>query len=72
MTDIGTEAKSLAQMVIEWVDGGIDIGTDWRPGLEAVIAARLTRLRTGNAAKKHPDNCECGECWQAMEAGSAV
>lgn len=37
-------AQSLAQMIIEWVDGGIKMGTDWRPGLASVIARRTTRV----------------------------
>lgn len=39
-------AKSLAQMVTEWVDGGIKGGTDWRPGLADVIKHRLDRLNS--------------------------
>jgi hypothetical protein len=41
VTDI---AKSLASMVIEWVEGGLRLNTDWRTGLADVIQARLTRL----------------------------
>lgn len=37
-------APSLARMIVEWVDGGTKAGTDWRPGLAAVIALRLERL----------------------------
>ena len=36
-------ADGLAQMVTEWVDGGINGGTDWRPGLADVIERRLAR-----------------------------
>ena len=36
-------ANSLAEMVQEWVDGGINGGTDWRPGLATVIEKRLAR-----------------------------
>lgn len=36
-------AESLAQMITEWVDTGIKMGTDWRPGLASVIALRLAR-----------------------------
>ncbi len=38
-------AASIAQMVTEWVDGGIKGGTDWRPGLAAIIEKRLERLQ---------------------------
>ncbi|MCF1468529.1 hypothetical protein FS764_16605 [Agrobacterium vitis] len=37
-------AKSIADMVIEWVDGGIAGGTDWRTGLPLIIEQRLSRL----------------------------
>lgn len=36
-------AAGIAQMVTEWVDGGISGGTDWRPSLAAVIDRRLAR-----------------------------
>ncbi len=39
-------ADSLAKMVIDWVDGGIAGGTDWRPGLANVIKHRLDRLNS--------------------------
>ena len=39
-------AANLAQMVTEWVDGGIAGGTDWRPGLASVIEKRLDRLNS--------------------------
>lgn len=38
-------AKSLAEMVTEWVDGGIKGDTDWRTGLYSVILARIRRLK---------------------------
>jgi hypothetical protein len=72
MADIAAEAQSLAQMVTEWVDGGLSMGTDWRPGLEAVIAARLQRLRSPSDKEPHSSGCECYDCWQAMEIGTAV
>ena len=37
-------ASSLANMVAEYVDGGIRSNQDWRSGLSEVIAARLQRL----------------------------
>lgn len=37
-------AQSIAGMVTEWVDGGIRMGTNWRPGLADVIAKRLARF----------------------------
>lgn len=37
-------AQSLADMIIEWVDSGANMRTDWRPGLANVIALRLERL----------------------------
>lgn len=37
-------AESLAQMITEWVDTGIKMGTDWRPRLASVIALRLARF----------------------------
>lgn len=42
--DAGEVAKSIASMVAEWVEGGIRGGTDWRNGLDIVIAKRLERL----------------------------
>lgn len=36
-------AESIAQMVVEWVDGAF---ADWRPGLANVLEARLDRLIT--------------------------
>lgn len=38
------QAASLAAMVTEYVEGGIRGGTDWRNGLETIIAARLRRI----------------------------
>lgn len=40
-------AHSIAQMVIEWIEGGEKFGTDWKSGLADVIAHRLRRLRRG-------------------------
>jgi septal ring factor EnvC (AmiA/AmiB activator) len=39
-------AESIATMVTEWVDGGIKMGTDWRPGLASVIQLRMNRVDT--------------------------
>lgn len=39
------EADSLSAMIIEWVDGGVALGTDWKHGLSNVIKLRLERLR---------------------------
>lgn len=49
MTEAGPEqwestAKSVASMIIEWVDGANSMGLDWRPGLVNVIQARLYRI----------------------------
>lgn len=45
-------AKSVSSMVIEWVDGANRMGTDWRPGLDNVIQARLYRLSLSSNAPK--------------------
>ena len=37
-------AASIAQMVTEWVDAGIALGTDWRPGLARIIGLRMARF----------------------------
>jgi hypothetical protein len=42
--ELDKAAESIAGMVIEWVDGGIKMGTDWRPGLASVIQHRLNRV----------------------------
>lgn len=42
--DVDRAAKSLADMVTEWVDGGIAMNTDWRNGLYSVIKKRLGRF----------------------------
>lgn len=42
--ELGNAAESIATMVIEWVDGGIKMGTDWRSGLASVIQLRLDRV----------------------------
>jgi len=36
-------AESLAQMVVEWVQGGMRMQTDWRNGLADVLQRRLAR-----------------------------
>ena len=46
------QAASLAAMVIDWVDGGLRGGTDWRPGLEGIILARLIRLKNQTSEAK--------------------
>lgn len=40
---IPEDVQKLAAMITEWVDGGIRMGTDWRPGLANIIARRLSR-----------------------------
>jgi hypothetical protein len=49
-------ATSLASMIEEWVDGGIRMGTDWRPGLVGVITRRLKRFQAPAApvAERRP------------------
>ena len=42
--DTSIVADSLASMIIEWVDEGDKLGTDWRPGLKALIQRRLRRF----------------------------
>ncbi len=42
--DAKAAALSIADMVTEWVDGGIKGGTDWRPGLPVIIELRLKRF----------------------------
>jgi hypothetical protein len=37
-------ALSVALAVIEWVEGGLRLGTDWRNGLAELIALRLRRF----------------------------
>lgn len=44
-------AESLAKMIIQWVDGGTAMGTDWRTGLASVIELRLERLTKHEIAK---------------------
>lgn len=39
-------AQSIADMVTEWVEGGIRGGTDWRNGLAVIIEKRLDRFKT--------------------------
>ena len=51
-------AKSLADMIIEWVDGGLAMNTDWRPQLESVIARRLARYGVVDAALSPPSASE--------------
>lgn len=46
---VSAAAKSLAALVVEWIDGGNRLGTDWRPGLAGVIDRRLTRLASRTA-----------------------
>ena len=42
--EMNKAAESIAGMVIEWVDGGVKMNTDWRTGLANVIQLRLNRL----------------------------
>lgn len=52
MTDSVEEvSNALARMITEWVDGGIDMNTDWRPGLAGIIARRLSRRSIANTAE---------------------
>src|SRR6478736_5514919 len=37
-------ASSVSQMVKEYMDGGIRLGTDWKNGLTEVIRMRLNRF----------------------------
>lgn len=37
-------SESIAQMVTEWVETGIKMGTDWRNGLSGIIEKRLVRF----------------------------
>jgi hypothetical protein len=37
-------SESIAQMVTEWVETGIKLGTDWRNGLSGIIEKRLARF----------------------------
>jgi hypothetical protein len=37
-------ADSVALMVTEWVETGIEMNTDWRNGLSGIIQKRLERL----------------------------
>lgn len=42
--DLERISKSLASMLIEYVDGGINSNQNWRNGLNEIIQARLRRL----------------------------
>lgn len=69
--EIEEAAKSVAAMVIEWVDKGTELGTDWRPGLVGVIARRMTRLRAAERVRGEresrlvevlrPFACDCAD-----------
>jgi len=39
-------SKSLADMIIEYVEGGIHSGGNWQTGLDHIIAARIRRLQS--------------------------
>lgn len=56
MINIDKAAESIAQMVTEWVDDGIKMGTNWRPGLDSIIARRLTRF--ADPAERGADDCD--------------
>lgn len=43
-------ADSIALMVTEWVETGINLGTDWRKGLPGIIEKRLARFHTSPPA----------------------
>lgn len=44
--------ENLSSMIIDWVDGGIKSGTDWRNGLQEVIGKRLERLAAAPAKEQ--------------------
>lgn len=46
-----TAAQNLARMVTGYVEGGINLGTDWRNGLAEIIDLRLKRLGLPSAHK---------------------
>lgn len=54
-------AKSLAQMVIEYIEGGIRSNQNWRNGLDAIIERRLQRLAALHKAG------ECVPGWRPIE-----
>lgn len=56
--EIDEMADSITSMVIEWVDGGIKMNTDWRTGLARVIQLRLDRLATPAVERQEPVGCE--------------
>lgn len=37
-------AESIAHMLIEWIDAGLETGRDWRPGLARLIELRIRRF----------------------------
>jgi hypothetical protein len=58
-------AESLSKMIVEWVDGGIKMGTDWRSGLASVIELRLNRFSKN--CQGH-GRAECASCfWPKSE-----
>lgn len=52
-------AKSISDMVIEYVEGGIRGGTDWRNGLETIISRRLNRLAAPSSDNVMPTIEDC-------------
>lgn len=50
-------AESIATMVTEYVEGGLRMKQDWRPGLARVIELRIARLQPEEPASK-PMHCE--------------
>ena len=57
--DTSIVAESLASMIIEWVDEGNKLGSNWRPGLKAVIQRRLQRFHP-SLANMSPDELPAG------------
>lgn len=53
--DLGEE---LASMIIKWVEGGINGGTNWRNGLAEVITKRLQRRVTVPQSSDNGITCE--------------
>lgn len=49
-------ADSIAQMVTEWVETGIKLGTDWRNGLSGIIEKRLARFPASPPAPVADEN----------------
>ena len=50
-------AESIATMVTAYVEGGLRMKQDWRPGLARIIQLRIARLLPDQPASK-PMHCE--------------